>query len=843
MDYFSELLESYDRLKKRKFKLTYLSEEDKKEKKDGKSSQEDVDAEANQDAEDKAKKFLKGSTNNEFDSKRMGGDVPYAYVQAEKKNSQLSGKEQRDIANKPEGTVFNRPRKMMLMGGPMGSAKTPVADANGTPDINSHAWKILVGYFKDGGVQKLVDAKTEEDIELERLATLEKLGGALELEGFDPEDLKGTLTNLKQSEKALREFCNTYDKSAELKGTPIYNLCKRTGAYLAGASRSGLEYQLAKGKASGTTLEGKLADADSIKIDPSGVGVVEKLNPLNPGLLQDVTDSHAALTDFLINKGDCDTIQKKVGKFKGSMVLFGATMSEGVAIKPNALQTLALGRAFNKCPDLEQNIAQVTTGKYDSQELNSIRGTFNELTLQLTVRLLAAKTEKERKSAFKEIAKRIDDKRNQLTQYAAQQNIEDGALELDGFLEKEYLLEQAHIGETDTALRNWFVQEVKMMASFVKSIGAVGAKSVGTETATGSKDDTQFIFDDEVAASGAAELTGTIVEKNDDGQWTVGIGQKRYKELQKVKLGETASMRRAMEIFTGDARTDKTIAPGFFARIDGSSMQFPPDQKETRLSAAISWMKASEEKIKNATSILTEPKTYLDRKGNPKSIDPEARISNIAAKIKKELSYVELKQSALGKALFALDGKFKDFSDPKTQQRIQELVQREARFTKLKKTIEEVDKNGRRTPDAIAAQDSLVRLALIAGASVKDMSEFVVLDNGNTHLLSHNAALKAICEANNEKDENGTSKLKVVIKGTTATLIDPNGIKIKYSQDGGWSGKIRTSRGVCNAPKETVEKLDTFGKKQEESTLHQLLRGQMNLLESILNQSKHSLPL
>jgi hypothetical protein len=829
MDYFSELLESYDKLKKRKFKLTYLSEEDKKEKKE-----EAPSAQVNKAAEELAKQAISTAKSlpDSSTAQESGVLTPLSRVDGTATSIKI---------------FFNSNQGNVTVLGLQGFAKVVQRDGQIVPEVFKELVGALSSEEKVGGAdQTVIDAEVAAaeaaaQAELERLATLEKLGGSFELEGFDPEDLKGTLAHLKQSEKALREFCNTYDKSAELKGTPIYNLCKRTGAYLAGASRSGLEYQLAKGKASGTTLEGKLADADSIKIDPSGV--VEKLNPLNPGLLQDVTESHAALTDFLINKGDCDTIQKKVGKFKGSMVLFGATMSEGVAIKPNALQTLALGRAFNKCPDLEQNIAQVTTGKYDSQELNSIRGTFNELTLQLTVRLLAAKTEKERKSAFKEIAKRIDDKRNQLTQYAAQQNIEDGALELDGFLEKEYLLEQAHIGETDTALRNWFVQEVKMMASFVKSIGAVGAKSVGTETATGSKDDTQFIFDDEVAASGAAELTGTIVEKNDDGQWTVGIGQKRYKELQKVKLGETASMRRAMEIFTGDARTDKTIAPGFFARIDGSSMQFPPDQKETRLKAAISWMKASEEKIKNATSILTEPKTYLDRKGNPKSIDPEARISNIAAKIKKELSYVELKQSALGKALFALDGKFKDFSDPKTQQRIQELVQREARFTKLKKTIEEVDKNGRRTPDAIAAQDSLVRLALIAGASVKDMSEFVVLDNGNTHLLSHNAALKAICEANNEKDENGTSKLKVVIKGTTATLIAPNGIKIKYSQDGGWSGKIRTSRGVCNAPKSTVEKLDTLEKEQEESTLHQLLRGQMNLLESILNQSKHSLPL
>ena len=800
MDYFSELLESYDRLKKRKFKLTYLSEEDKKEKKDGKSSQEDVDVKANQDAEAQAKEVISAGLGQKYDdSKRVQGGEPWAFLSPAK------------------GSEPERISLILGAGRPMS-----VADAGGNPKVDSEGWKRLVSYFKDGGAEKADAASIEADQEQERLATLEKLGGALELEGFDPKELKGTLVNLQRSERALREFCNTFGKDAE--SGPTYNLCKRSGAYLAGASRSGLEYQLAKGKASGGTLEGKLADADSIKINPE-TGVVENQSgTIDAGLLQDVTESHAALTDFLTGKGDCDTILSKVGEFNGSTVLYGATQSEGVAIKPNALQTIALGMAYKECPDLEKDITKVSTGQYNSQELNAIRGTFNELTLQLTVRLLAAKTEKERKSAFKEIAKRIDEKRHQLIQYAAQQKVEDGALELDGFLEKEYLLEHARIAKTDTALRNWFVQEVKMMASFVKSIGAIGAESVGTETATGSKDDTQFIFDDEDAAKKAAELTGTIVEENDDGQWTVGVGQKRYKELQKVKLGETASMRRAMEIFTGEALKDTTIAPGFFATLD--NMQFSGD--EQRLENAVAWMNASEKKISNATALLTEPKTYLDPTGKPKSVDPAARITNIADTAKKVLSYDELKQSALGQALIKKDGDYKDFSDPKTQQRIQELVQREARFKALKKGMEEGEQG---------AQDSLVRLALIAGASVEDMSEFVVLDNGNTHLFSHNAALEAICKANNEKNEDGTSKLKVVIKGTTATMIAPGGIKIKYNQEGGWAGKTRSSRGVCNAPKETVEKLNTLEEKQEESTLHQFLRGQMNLLESILSQS------
>ena len=54
MDYFSELLDSYDKLKKRTFKLRYISEAEEDKKNNGESSQEDIDTASNKEAEKQA---------------------------------------------------------------------------------------------------------------------------------------------------------------------------------------------------------------------------------------------------------------------------------------------------------------------------------------------------------------------------------------------------------------------------------------------------------------------------------------------------------------------------------------------------------------------------------------------------------------------------------------------------------------------------------------------------------------------------------------------------------------------------------------------------------------------
>ncbi|HHZ82233.1 MAG TPA: hypothetical protein EYN64_05880 [Flavobacteriales bacterium] len=232
-----------------------------------------------------------------------------------------------------------------------------------------------------------------------------------------------------------------------------------------------------------------------------------------------------------------------------------------------------------------------------------------------------------------------------------------------------------------------------------------------------------------------------------------------------------------------------------------------------------------EDKVEKATASLSDYATYLDADGKIKSVKPEARLKTVADSIKGLLSFDDLSKSALGKALFKGSGDYRDYGDTSTQQRTQEVVRREARFKSLK---DEIDIGNQ------AAQDSLVRMALICGANVTSMSQLITEDSGESYVISHNAALEAVAQANSA----GT--LVVNIKGTTAILTTPDGISISFSQEGQWGAGKRLTRSLTKIDKATVEKLNLQINTQEESTLYKFLEGQMKLLENILNQSKRS---
>lgn len=85
MDYFSELLDSYDKLKKRTFKLRYISEAEEDKKNNGESSQEDIDTASNKEAEKQALEVVKAGLQQKYDeTKRVKGGAPWAYLSPKK---------------------------------------------------------------------------------------------------------------------------------------------------------------------------------------------------------------------------------------------------------------------------------------------------------------------------------------------------------------------------------------------------------------------------------------------------------------------------------------------------------------------------------------------------------------------------------------------------------------------------------------------------------------------------------------------------------------------------------------------------------------------------------------
>ena len=807
MDYFSELLESYDKLKKRTFKLTYLTEEDDK----------------------------------------SGGDDVIQYVAAVKAafKSALDGADQIGVGEKQninfeskDASEFGR-ATVKVSGSNLGE-KIYTAD-----EFSRLNWKnktskghaILAAWAsasKEGSDDTDVDdaattrAEQAEQAELdaqlaeqERLKELEEIGGALAHAGRDSEVMKEVLKNLKQSERSLKEFCGTFLKDS-LEGS-MKNVCARPGAYIAGGSTAGFEYKLSKGRA--------------VKTDEAGNNI--GTSDLEPGLLQAVTESHAALTDFLNGQGDCETIQSKIGMRGDRLVLFGASTEEGVTITPNALQNAALEMMQRDpwkggCGELD--FKQIIDDELNGNKVNAVKGTFNELTLQLAVSIVAANTEQERRDAFKEIAAEIEKRREFLKKYAATQSTNpDVALDLGETFTHEVLLQQAGIASDSTALRNWFLDEMSKQLAFVRAVKADGIRAAGKEGGTGDRADTVLLYTSESKAKAAAKLIGSSAQKSkeDEGVWEVGVGQKRVNKIGSTKIGEINSTARMTEIFDETATADANLHKGFLKKI--RNMQFK-GANTARQTAAEKFYTDLEEKIDSSTSSLTQEVTYIDAATKKiQSIKPETRLRTIADSIKNLLGYDALKNSALGKALFKNSDKYRNFKDPATQQRAQETVEREGRFKAIKDAIDDPE-----NPDNQAAKDTVLRMALICGANTNALSQVITPDDGDSYVVAHNEALSRLCTAHNKVP----SELTIKINGTTATMTTSAGISVTFSQQGNWKTKTvdgvkqkgdRETRSQTKLSKDTIIALNRKLKLTKEDTLHKFLQGQMQLLETLLN--------
>ena len=765
MDYFSELLESYNKLKKRTFKLVYLTE--------------------NTGAADAAIIQILGTA-------PQGGYVPMPTDQY----PGLSKFKYRLAGDGSKGVMYGQRQANILT-----KDGQKITSNETAQDIWDALYAALSGKDPETTPKEKADQSAEElkrQQEAQRLSKLALPGGAFEEMGFDLEKIGPGLDAIDATIKTVQDYCANFDDKTK----PKY--CRETGRYLTGIDKAGFAHKLAYGKA--------------LEVDPE---TGKKIDPgkIQDGLINQVAQSNKELMDFIAGKGDCATITDKVGFYKDRLVLFGGERSEGITIKPNDLQKDAISAVERDCPDAE--LSEIITDTLNGNAVNAVKGTFNELVLQLGVRLLAAETDEERKESFSDVAKEINKKREFLRKYAEQQaTADDVALGLDDTFEQSVLLEQAGIAEDTAELKAWFLKELSFQMAFIRMMDADGVESSGKDVKTGGRDDTILTYKDEAKAKEKAKIVGAKVIKAKDGNFKVLVGQKRLSKLKDTKLGEINSMARMIAIATGKAK-DKNVQEGFLKTI--SEMQFGGDKQRDQ--EAIQYIVDMESRIQKAAESLTKTKTYKDSKGRPRLSTPEQKLKLIADKFKGSLNYYELRASTLGKAIFKGDSKYADFSDESVQQRIAEAVIREARFKQLRQATA----GGLRE-----ARDAALKMALLCGANSEDMTQVITEDSGKSYAISHNEAFKRVCKAENA----GTLEMRV--EGNTIKFITEDGISISFSQEGTWGGGQRRTRSQTKISSGSIKKLNVLDDKStNESTLHKFLEGQMRLLGEILNQSKN----
>ena len=252
---------------------------------------------------------------------------------------------------------------------------------------------------------------------------------------------------------------------------------------------------------------------------------------------------------------------------------------------------------------------------------------------------------------------------------------------------------------------------------------------------------------------------------------------------------------------------------------------------DDRQEAATNFYNDVENKIAETTAPLTETSTYTSD-GKTKIQAPKGVVGGILGIVKSALSFDQLKGTALGRALFKDNGSPEDFSVAENQQRLSEVVQRDARFKMYSDDI-----NGDDPVQAQAAKDALVRAMLISGANTDEMTQLITDDAGQSYNVPHKAPLQAICDANNNP-EPPSGPLEVTIKGHSVTMTAPNGTSVTYSQERAWAGDQVMTRSQTKISREAIEEYNTLKEPENSSTLHKYLEGQMKLLEAQINQAK-----
>ena len=823
MDYFSELLDSYDKIKKRTFKLRYISEaEDKKkkeEKKDGKSSQEDIDVASEQEAEKKAKEVAAAGVSQVYDeTKRVKDGEPWAYLSPKK------GKEPERVS-----LTLGAGRPMSL------------ADAGGNPDVNSQGWKRLVGYFKLGGGDKAeaenLAAEAAAQAEEERQAALREIGGFLGQEGINNPD---AIQAMEGAKNIVDTFCLQNVSTESVK-----EFCSRSWTYFAaGNGGMGLEYKL------GTATSVKVIDEDG----------TTKEGRASTALVAQAARSAAFLTGFLNSSSEfkCSLVKQRIGMFKGKeLVLFGDEPTEGIVIgKPNALHKLALAKiAASKedggCGIGTKDLSQLVGNTTDGKAMNAVKGTFYEAIMAFSAKVLIAQKSglrgvedardellaiiKEKKKILKDIMEKTDLNAGQSIDAAYDFSIQEDLL--DDMLDPGTFFDG-------------IMREIRSTQPLIDFMNPDGVISAGKISKTGQRADLVFTYTDPKVARAKAKAIGSSVGKQQpDGTYPVPIGLKRLEKLKATKFGEINNQTRMTKLLTGELIADPNIEPGFAQSMQTRQYGGAGTDREERQQ---DYARDLEAEITTATSQLLEDKTYIDNEGKIKSQTPEGVLTQLADKVTSMLSFEEQSNSILSKAFFDINAEgenvLKTFKGEgenavANRQEARERVARCARFSMLKNDANGVARSDDDTPEDIAqrqeaARDYMIKSALICGSNIHNLSQVIVGDDGEMLVIKHNELFDKICKAQSDPDS-GEPTFEFKPPGGSSVTISVGGLSLSFNQEGtdGAEDK-RDTRSKVSISKATLENPVMQGKlptPQNNSSFEEYVKGHIKLLETFLS--------
>lgn len=490
MDYFSELLESYSKLKKRTYKITFISEQE-----------EPI---ADPDALKRAQQAADNVIGQPYDSFAAGNqaspDGVFAYKKARTE----------DIS--------------VAIGGNTRAGGTVAP--GGSLDKNSDAYKKLVNHFlkQEQGDEQALEVQTEA----ERRRTVE---GSLE----DPEyvDLIPQATRIMDRLKSLaREGFLGDITEAEVQG----------------------RYIVTGNSENSTAILAKITSAEVRTVDEDGLSSESKMSPAMAAKILDnfeaITTFIAVPEDQ--TESACEDVKRQVGFYKNQLILFGNDPQELLVVgsnkAPNKLFQIGLNAIEEKCGFTKKDFTKVAGSVFSTQEKNAVKGTMFEAVHTFAALLAKGDIEEAKKGLVAELQSKAKILKN------IQADRKNAGLTLDEAFAQVVQEELLEALGNDEKLKEYLITELSLALPFAKFMDADEVRPVGLEVATGAREDLDYIYSDQEKAYDKAEAIGSEVRVIGPNQYAVGVGLKRLTKIERAKFGEINSMRRMLEILAGGGK-------------------------------------------------------------------------------------------------------------------------------------------------------------------------------------------------------------------------------------------------------------------------------------------------
>jgi len=841
MDYFNELLESYARLKKRTFKLTFINEQE-----EGEQIPPDVLQKARELANQAITSAPQGAPEVATPVNNVKGEATTykIYYNINTKNVNVVGLGAnggeltvRDQNRSIKTDAFNKfvqvlakgqtPEQKAIADQEQAELDQAMAEQQELEMLNQQINEKVGGaYVSKRWPEILREARARNDRSVNEKVAKELAMKELIDADYVPIGGRSVISSYK---KQLR-YANIYrkqllaqypdglpaDLQKELKGfmdNPIN--------FIAGGSSGSFERQLVL-SGTGFTLDDK-----GNKIETN----------LDPEAIQDAVLANEFLLSFLDPSNDdpykCAQIRKKIGVQKTGrtrqFVLFGpesgadGTPTGGVVITANKVQKRALDAAAQKCPEEAKNLDAIINGKFQGNNKNAIKGSIYEVVPRITVllnKLTSAKDKKAIKKELKDFIEEVllDEKLPILEEIAAQS----GALSLDSFIEQQEAVEQLNIISSKKNLAAWLLTEARIMNSFISMLPEPDdVLHVALSPKQGDRPDNTLIYKDLKEAEESAKRSEgkvttytksqilELIPKNkktkvrkqldalgygdNDPIHLVNMAQKRMVAHDDAKAGEV-SRQELMRGYVLGKDPNGNAAEGFFDAVD----------EQVKLTdAQVAYFNSVENYVERAVAPFRNPTIYTD-KGGLKIQKPEQIAEMVAKNLKGKFTQKQIQDLNLTQLFFDGDDP-RDFEDRIVQERIAEGLERNLRMSRYKSDLKNASGEEKRNIEAV-----LLRQALVCGYTLTDMAQVKGTDDGTLRAWSHNAPFKQAVE--DWKSGNLTISvqgLQVSFTGTGKTGEPMT--YVKYSQEGTKTGSgDNIRRDTRSQTKFTKEAQDEF---------------------------------